>query len=76
MPYSLPTMSSTPRRPALLTRVLVYALFVVVVAVSLWVPFYNRAEPALGGIPFFYWFQVVWILAAAVATALAYRLRL
>jgi hypothetical protein len=56
--------------------VLVYALFVVVVAVSLWVPFYNRAEPALGGIPFFYWFQVVWILAAAVATALAYRLRL
>jgi hypothetical protein len=27
----------------------------------LWVPFYNRIEPTLMGIPFFYWFQMSWI---------------
>jgi hypothetical protein len=26
------------------------------------VPFYNSIEPRLFGIPFFYWFQMVWIL--------------
>jgi Protein of unknown function (DUF3311) len=76
MPYPVPAMTSGPRRPTPLTRALVYALFVVVAGVSLWVPVYNRAEPALAGIPFFYWFQVTWILVAALATALAYRLRL
>ncbi len=24
----------------------------------MWVPFYNRSEPALFGIPFFYWWQI------------------
>jgi Protein of unknown function (DUF3311) len=76
MPYPVPAMASGRDRPSPLTRALVYAWFAVVVGVSLWVPFYNRAEPALGGIPFFYWFQVTWILVAAVATAVAYRLRL
>jgi len=23
--------------------------------------FYNRAEPALFGIPFFYWYQLLWV---------------
>lgn len=33
----------------------------------LWPPFYNRAEPAIAGIPFFYWYQMFWIaLGAAV----------
>lgn len=60
-------------RPAA-ARVVVGLLFLVIAAVALWVPLYNRAEPSLFGIPFFYWFQTVWILAAAAATALAYRL--
>ena len=36
-------------------------LFLIPVAVVLWVPLYNRIEPELGGIPFFYWYQVAWI---------------
>jgi hypothetical protein len=32
----------------------------------LWVPSYNRLEPALGGVPFFYWYQLAWILIGAV----------
>ena len=31
----------------------------------LWVPSYNRIEPELGGIPFFYWYQLGWILLGA-----------
>ena len=38
----------------------------------LWVPFYNRIDPTLFGIPFFYWFQFVWIIVTAVITAAAY----
>jgi hypothetical protein len=32
----------------------------------IWVPSYNRIEPALGDIPFFYWYQLAWILIGAV----------
>jgi len=56
-------------------RALVYALFLLIAVVALWVPLYNRAEPAMYGIPFFYWFQLAWILVTAAATALAYRLK-
>jgi hypothetical protein len=38
----------------------------------LWVPFYNFVEPTLGGIPFFYWYQCVWILVGAALTATVY----
>jgi len=55
-------------------RFVVYLLFLIVIAVALWVPLYNRLEPSFFGIPFFYWFQTAWIVAAAAATALAYRL--
>ena len=29
---------------------------------ALWaVPFYDRVDPELAGIPFFYWYQMAWI---------------
>ena len=56
-------------------RVTVYALFLVIAAVALYVPLYNRTEPSTFGIPFFYWFQLVWILATAAATVFAYRMK-
>jgi hypothetical protein len=27
----------------------------------LWLPFYARAEPGLWGLPFFYWYQFMWV---------------
>ncbi len=38
----------------------------------LWVPFYNSVEPSVGGIPFFYWYQAVWILLGAALTTAVY----
>jgi len=39
---------------------------------TLWVPFYNAVEPRAGGIPFFYWYQFVWIFIGAALTAVVY----
>lgn len=49
-------------------------LLLIVVIVALWVPFYNRARPMLAGIPFFYWFQLLWVAVSAFVTGLVYRL--
>ncbi len=67
-------MPSPSRTPARWQRWLVYASFLATAAVALWVPLYDRIEPSIGGVPFFYWFQVVWIAVAALATAVAFRL--
>lgn len=68
------TPSSSGPRP--LARACVYGLFLMIAVVTLWVPLYNRVEPTAFGIPFFYWFQVTWVVVTAIATVLAYRLKL
>jgi hypothetical protein len=35
---------------------------------------YGRAAPRLFGIPFFYWFQLLWIIVGMVVTGIAYLL--
>ncbi len=49
-----------------------YLLFVIQFVVALWPPFYNKADPYLFGIPFFYWFQLLWVLVSAILTAAVY----
>jgi hypothetical protein len=49
-----------------------YLLFVVQFLAVLWPPFYNRAEPTLIGLPFFYWYQLLWVVIGAVLTAIVY----
>jgi hypothetical protein len=43
-----------------------YLLLLVPYAAMLFVPSYNRIEPALAGIPFFYWYQLMWIVLGVV----------
>ena len=47
-------------------------LFLIPFIVMLWVPSYNRLEPDLAGIPFFYWYQLLWILLGAAIVAIVY----
>ena len=49
-----------------------YLLLLVPFVAVLWPPFYNSATPALGGIPFFYWYQLLWIILGALLTAVVY----
>jgi hypothetical protein len=49
-----------------------YLLFVIQYVFVLWPPLYNRVEPSLGGIPFFYWYQLLWVIIGAILTAIVY----
>jgi hypothetical protein len=57
-----------PVRRVLWARLLLILPFVSM----LWVSSYNSAEPMLAGIPFFYWYQLLWILIGAVLIAIVY----
>ena len=38
----------------------------------IWVSSYNKVEPTWAGIPFFYWYQLLWIWIASILTAIVY----
>ncbi|MFJ1735990.1 DUF3311 domain-containing protein [Streptomyces sp. NPDC088254] len=40
----------------------------------LWVGSYAKVEPAVAGIPFFYWYQMLWVLISTALTMTAYKL--
>jgi len=44
----------------------IYLLLLAPYLALAWVPFYDRALPDLAGIPFFYWYQLVWIPLGAL----------
>ena len=37
-----------------------------------WPAFYNMTDPQLFSIPFFYWYQLAWIVITAIITAVVY----
>jgi hypothetical protein len=49
-----------------------YLLFLAQFIAVLWPPFYNKAEPSLIGMPFFYWYQLLWVILGAILTAIVY----
>ena len=40
----------------------------------LWVPTYAHLTPSIGGIPFFYWYSLLWLVVNALCQAVAYQL--
>lgn len=57
-----------PVRPVPWARLLLLIPFVAM----LWVSSYNVAEPMIAGIPFFYWYQLLWVLIGAVIIGFVY----
>lgn len=49
-----------------------YVLLIIPFIATLWVPFYAGTSPELGGIPFFYWYQFLWVIITAIITAVVY----
>ena len=39
----------------------------------LWVPFYNDVKPSLFGVPFFYWYQLLWVPLTSVIIFIVYK---
>ena len=54
--------------------VLVGALLAPAVVLPLWVSMFDREDPTLAGLPFFYWFQLLLIFVAVGLTVPAYLL--
>ncbi|AJT64490.2 DUF3311 domain-containing protein [Streptomyces chattanoogensis] len=56
------------------TRVVAGVCLLAPFVAMLWVSSYARIEPKLIGIPFFYWYQMLWVPVSTVLTAVAYKL--
>ena len=64
-----------PRLPLVTpTRVVCAFLLGVPFVALLWVSSYSRLTPAFIGIPFFYWYQLAWVIVSALFTAAAFVL--
>jgi hypothetical protein len=48
-------------------------LLAIPIIALLWVPLYARKDPELWGIPFFYWYQMLWVILCGFCTAGAYQ---
>ncbi len=62
--------SGTPRKSRHWPRLLLVIPFIAL----LYPPFYSMLEPTLFGMPFFYWYQLAWILLTALIIGLIYLL--
>jgi len=49
-------------------------LLIIPFIVLLYPPFYNSIDPKFIGMPFFYWFQLLWIIITAIIMAVVYLL--
>jgi len=67
---ALNKVEPAPARRAHWARLLLLLPFVGV----LWVSAFNRIEPALFGIPFFYWYQLLWIPLSSLLCIVVYRI--
>jgi Protein of unknown function (DUF3311) len=57
-------------RGAMITSGVLLALPIIAL---LWVPLYARKDPELWGFPFFYWYQMVWVVVCGFCTAAAFQ---
>ena len=64
--------NSNAKRPLL--RYWPRLLFLIPFVAMLSVSSYNRITPELGGIPFFYWYQLAWVLIGAGVVLAVYTI--
>jgi Protein of unknown function (DUF3311) len=55
-------------------RVVIGVCLVIPFVAMLWVGSYARVDPTFIGIPFFYWYQLMWVFITSALTVLAYKL--
>ncbi|MER6999589.1 DUF3311 domain-containing protein [Streptomyces sp. NPDC000410] len=70
-------MSEVPeeRRPVVTpVRVIIALCLAAPFVAMLWVSSYAKVEPVVAGIPFFYWYQMAWVVISTALTMVAYKL--
>jgi Protein of unknown function (DUF3311) len=70
------SQSSPPPAKGVVTapRVVAGICLILPFVAMMWVNSYTRTSPTLIGIPFFYWYQMAWVLGSALLTGIAYVL--
>jgi Protein of unknown function (DUF3311) len=63
-----------PRSTSPVVRIVVAVLLIAPFVVYLAVPSYARVKPRLAGFPFFYWWQLLWVIITGVFIGIAYLL--
>ncbi len=62
------------RRPVLSTPRVIAAVCLIAPFVSmLWISSYNTTDPKWLGFPFFYWYQLLWVVITAVLMVVAFQ---
>jgi membrane protein implicated in regulation of membrane protease activity len=74
-PHTEPHTGKIRRRKLVPATIVVVAVLLAAPLVALlWVGSYNSETPRLWGFPFFYWYQLMWVILAAGCTSAAYLL--
>jgi hypothetical protein len=73
-PAQVPTTPQRPPRLPAATMVAVAVLLIIPCLALALVPIYSRETPKLGGWPFFYWYQLLWVLLTPLMTYAAFLL--
>jgi hypothetical protein len=68
-----PVPTAAPHRPRRRPRLALVLLLIPFVAL-LYLPFYARLTPRFAGIPFFIWYQFLWIIIGVLVTVLVYAI--
>ncbi|MFD5076377.1 DUF3311 domain-containing protein [Streptomyces sp. NPDC058371] len=55
-------------------RVVIALCLVAPFVAMLWVGSYSKIDPTFIGIPFFYWYQMLWVFISTALTMTAYKL--
>ncbi|WP_394430578.1 DUF3311 domain-containing protein [Streptomyces sp. SGAir0957] len=55
-------------------RVVIGVCLVAPFVAMLWVSSYSKIDPTFIGIPFFYWYQMLWVIISTGLTMIAYKL--
>lgn len=67
-------VTPTGGRPILSPLRVVAAICVIAPFVAmLWIPSYNKTNPKLLGFPFFYWYQLLWVVITAALMVVAFQ---
>ncbi len=70
LPPDIPTRGPAKPGPYVISGV----LLAIAVIFPLLVPTYARSTPQLGGLPFFYWYQMLWVPIDAALIGVCYAL--
>lgn len=64
-----PSANNPPPR----TNKIWYWLLLLPYIAVLWLPSYNRVEPLAFGVPFFYWYQLLWVVLSTIVIGVVFH---